>query len=286
MSGIGVRALLLLLLLGTSGCATLPEGTERSEKDPWERYNRTVYNFNDTIDKAVLRPVAKGYRAVTPDPVEHGISNFFSNLTYPVVVINQFLQGDVGDGFRDTGRFIVNSVVGLGGIFDPATHIGLEANNEDFGQTLAVWGVPAGPYFVLPFLGPSTVRDAAGTYADTEISPVFEYFEEPDRYYLLGLRVVDLRAQLLDLDSQLGNTYDPYTFMRDAFLQRREYLVNDGSMPQQDYYDDIYDDFESFDDFEELPSEESGDADNTEPDEKELPEVTGDLQLEENQSGD
>jgi len=247
MANLAPRIIILSLLL-LSGCATLPEGTRRSEQDPWERYNRAMYQFNDSVDQAVLRPVAKGYRAVTPDAVEHGISNFFNNLSYPIVIVNQFLQGDLLDGLRDTGRFAVNTVLGLGGIFDPASRMGLEANNEDFGQTLGAWGVPAGPYFVLPFLGPSTVRDTAGTYADSEINPMFEYFEEPDRYYLLALQVVDLRAQLLDLDSQLRSTYDPYAFMRDAYLQRREYLVNDGNVQQQDYYDDIYDDFEEFED--------------------------------------
>lgn len=245
-------ACFLFLLL--SGCASLPEGTERSENDPWERYNRAVFAFNDSVDKAVLRPVAKGYRAVTPDPVEHAVSNFFDNLTYPLVILNQFLQGDFGDGARDTGRFLFNTVYGLGGIFDPATTIGLEQNNEDFGQTLAVWGVPDGPYFVLPFLGPSTVRDTAGTWVDSELDPMFEVFGEPEKYWLLGLRIVDLRAQLLDFDSQLNATYDPYTFMRDAVLQRRQYLIHDGNPPlTDDYYDDLYEGFDDFEDFEEPP---------------------------------
>lgn len=249
--------ILLITALFLSGCATLPEGTKRSDQDPWERYNRTVYQFNDALDQAVLRPTAKGYRAITPDPVEHGIGNFFNNLSYPIVFVNQFLQGDFAEGFLDVGRFLVNSTVGIAGIFDPASEIGLIASNEDFGQTLAVWGVPQGPYFVLPFLGPSSVRDSVGSYADAQINPAFEYIEEPDRYYLLGLRIVDLRAQLLDVDSQLRTTYDPYAFMRDAYLQRREYLVNDGRVPQQDYYDDIYEDFEEFDDFDEATSDDS-----------------------------
>lgn len=244
--------ILALSLLVLTGCASLPEGTQRSEQDPWERYNRAAYQFNDAVDQAVLRPVAQGYRAVTPDIVEHGIGNFFNNLSYPMVFVNQFLQGDFKDGLFDTTRFIVNSTIGLAGLFDPATHIGLPANNEDFGQTLGVWGVPKGPYLVLPFLGPSTVRDAAGSYADSQINPIFEYFETPDRYYLYALRIVDLRAQLLDIDSQLRTTYDPYAFMRDAYLQRRDYLVKDGKVGQQDYYDDIYDDFEDFEDFEDF----------------------------------
>lgn len=251
--------ILVLSLLILTGCASLPEGTQRSEQDPWERYNRAAYQFNDAIDQAVLRPVAKGYRAVTPDIIEYGIGNFFNNLSYPVVFVNQFLQGDFKAGLFDTTRFIVNSTIGLAGLFDPATHIGLPANNEDFGQTLAVWGVPKGPYLVLPFLGTSTVRDAGGTYVDFQINPAIDYFETPDRYYLYALRIVDLRAQLLDIDSQLRTTYDPYTFMRDAYLQRRDYLVKDGKVEQQDYYDDIYEDFEEFEDFDE-PEETRDDA--------------------------
>lgn len=261
------RALLLTVLL--SGCASLPEDTERSEKDPWEPYNRAVYNFNDAVDRAVLRPVAKGYRAVTPDPVERGVSNFFDNLTYPIVAINQFLQGDFGDGARDTGRFLFNTIFGLGGIFDPATGVGLEENSEDFGQTLGVWGVPEGPYFVLPFLGPSTVRDSVGTYVDSEMDPSLYYVESPEKYYLLGLRIIDLRAQLLDVDSQLENTYDPYTFLRDAYLQRREYLVHDGNLQRNtDFYDDLYD-FEDMEDVPPPPGEDDGESDepgSTEPD--------------------
>lgn len=256
---------LLLTTMLLPACASIPEDAERSDKDPWESYNRAVHAFNDTVDRAVLRPVAKGYRAITPDPVERGVSNFFDNITYPVVVINQFLQGDFGDGARDAGRFLFNTIYGLGGIFDPATGIGLEENSEDFGQTLAVWGVPDGPYLVLPFLGPSTVRDSIGTYADGQLDPSLYYLESPERYYLLGLRIIDLRAQLLDVDSQLQNTFDPYAFLRDAYLQRREYQVHDGNLQQNtDFYDDLYD-FENMEDV--PPPEDSGNgSDSTESD--------------------
>lgn len=251
------RLLLSAILL--SGCASLPEGTERSEKDPWESYNRAVHAFNDTVDRAVLRPVAQGYRTITPDPVETGVSNFFDNITYPVVIVNQFLQGDFGDGVRDTGRFLFNTIFGIGGIFDPATHIGLEENSEDFGQTLGVWGVPQGPYLVLPFLGPSTVRDTFGTYADSEMDPSLRFLDSPEKYYLLGLRIIDLRAQLLDIDSQLTNTFDPYAFLRDAYLQRREYQVHDGNLQQNtDFYDDLYDDLYEPEDMEEVPPPDDG----------------------------
>lgn len=255
---------LLVALLILPGCATLPEGSERSDKDPWERYNRAMHSFNDTVDRAVLKPVAKGYRAITPDPVEHGVTNFFNNLAYPLVILNQFLQADFGEGAHDTGRFLFNTIFGLGGIFDLATGVGLEAHNEDFGQTLAVWGIPDGPYLVLPFLGPSTVRDTVGTYGDSEADPMFDYLDEPEKYYALGLRIVDLRAQLLDFDSQLESTYDPYAFMRDAYLQRREYLIHDGNPPRSDdYYDDLYEDIEEFEDVEDSEDASDEQADPT-----------------------
>lgn len=243
------RFCLMFFLLTLTGCATLPEGTQRSEQDPWERYNRAMYQFNDKVDRAVLRPVAKGYRAVTPKPVQRGVSNFFDNLSYPIVAANQLLQGNLGNAANDFGRFLVNTTVGIGGIFDPASRMGLERNNEDFGQTLGAWGVPSGPYVVLPLLGPSTVRDGVGTYVDSQVDPLIHLLDSPERYYLIGLRVVDLRTQLLDLDEQLQSAFDPYAFMRDAYLQRREYLVHNGVPPRDDsYYDDLYEDFDAFDD--------------------------------------
>lgn len=244
------RILLIgLAVVAFTGCASLPENTERSEQDPWERYNRAMYQFNDAVDRAVLKPVAKGYRAITPDPVEQGVSNFFSNLSYPLVIVNQLLQGDFLDALSDTGRFLVNSTIGVGGIFDPATHFGLEANNEDFGQTLGRWGVPSGPFVVLPFLGPSTVRDTGALAADFQYDPMVQLFDEPERYYVWALGIVNMRAELLDLDAQLQSAYDPYAFIRDAYLQRREYLVHDGNPPlDEDYYDDLYEDFDSFED--------------------------------------
>ena len=242
------RLLLIFLALALPGCASLPEGTQRSDDDPWERYNRAVYQFNDAVDSAVLRPVAKGYRYVTPDPLEQGFANFFSNLGLPLVALNQFLQADFGEGFSDLGRFMLNSTLGIGGFFDPASDLGLVEHEEDFGQTLAVWGIPSGPYLQLPLLGPSTIRDTVGSYADGQIEPLYQYIDEPERYYLIVLNVVQQRAQLLNLDKQLKSAFDPYTFMRDAYLQRREFLVHDGNPPVDDYYDDLYGDFEDYED--------------------------------------
>lgn len=256
------RFSLLVLVATVTACAALPEHSKPSEDDPWERYNRAMYQFNDSLDRAVLRPVAKGYTRVTPEPVQRGVSNFFDNLTYPLVAANQLLQGNFGNAASDTGRFLVNTVVGIGGIFDPATSLGLPRHNEDFGQTLGVWGATSGPYIVLPLLGPTTVRDGIGTAVDAQVDPLFYVLDSPERYYLIGLRAIDLRAQLLDLDGQLQSTFDPYTFMRDAYLQRREYLVHNGSPPRDEsYYDDLYEDFDSFDDYDDMGDDMGDDVD-------------------------
>lgn len=252
--------LLLGSLVGLGGCASLPEGTQRSEDDPWERYNRSIYQFNDAVDSAVLRPVAKGYDYITPDPVQNSIGNFFDNLSYPVTILNVFLQGKFVDGLAGLGRFVVNTTIGFGGIFDPATELGLEADEEDFGQTLAVWGVPDGPYFMLPFFGPSTVRDTAGLAGDIAIDPVWQNLDIDDdlQYSLLALNIIHMRAELLSIDQQLRDAFDPYTFLRDAYLQRREFQVHDGN-PPQDQYDDLYDDLYDFEDMPPPPAEDPAD---------------------------
>lgn len=268
-----MRLLVLLSLLTLQACASLPEGTQRSEDDPWERYNRAIYTFNDAVDSAILRPTAKGYRYITPDPVEQGISNFFSNLGTPLVALNQFLQADFVEGFSDLGRFLINSTIGIGGLFDPATEIGLVDHNEDFGQTLAVWGIPSGPYLQLPLLGPSTLRDTFGVLGDSQIEPLYQYIDEPEKYYLIVLNVINQRAQLLSLDERLSAAYDPYTFLRDAYLQRREFLIHDGNPPVDDaYYDDLYEDFDDFEDYDDpatgedaLPDEVPEDIDSPPP---------------------
>jgi phospholipid-binding lipoprotein MlaA len=227
-----VAAFAAALLLG--GCATLPPGSKPDPRDRFERANRSVYAFNKTIDHAVLRPVARGYVKVTPLPVRRGISNFFANIDYPITIINDALQGKVHDSLRDVARFGINTVVGVGGLFDPATHWGFEKHDEDFGQTLGKWGVHSGPYLMLPIFGPSTVRDAP--------AKVVDHFTTPRTYLLstnadLGLSVVgvvDKRAGLLDTDEMIDSAYDPYAFLRDAWLQRREYQVRDGKVPSDE----------------------------------------------------
>ena len=233
------------LLAGCASNQTVPEG------DSWEGLNRGIYAFNDGVDRILLKPLARGYRFVTPDPVERGISNVFSNLAYPRVIVSNALQGKGKDALSDTGRFLLNSTIGVAGIFDVATPMGLEAHNEDLGQALAVWGVPSGPYVVLPFLGPSTLRDGLSMIGDQGLH-LRNYIEERSiRDKLLVLEIISTRASLLPIDKQIAQATDPYVFVREAYLQRRNYLIYDGDPPLEDDFeidDDFDDDLDSFDD--------------------------------------
>ena len=224
---------LFLLAVLASGCATTRQTTSTQSSDRFESWNRSVYGFNESLDRAVAKPVATAYAAITPKPVRTGLANFQSNIVYPGVILQDALQLKPTHFARDTGRLLVNTTVGIGGLFDPATKLGLEANNEDFGQTLGYWGVPSGPYLMLPVLGPSTVRDAVGTVAD--------HFSQPESYLknkflgwgLSGTRLVDRRAQLLGTEAALKRYLDPYAFIRNSYLQRREFLIYDGNPPEQ-----------------------------------------------------
>jgi phospholipid-binding lipoprotein MlaA len=197
--------------------------------DPWEGMNRKVFAFNEAMDRWVLKPVAKGYVKVTPRLLRRGIGNFFGNLMYPLVIVNNFLQGKFQDGASDTGRFIMNTTLGIGGLFDPAAGAGLHPHEEDFGQTFARWGAGSGPYLVLPFLGPSNVRDGIGSAASVAASPMrFVFEDEKTRYALSALYFIQTRASLLDAEQLISG--DRYIFMRDAFMQRRHYLIMDGQV--------------------------------------------------------
>lgn len=240
-----LRVLLLaaVALLG-SGCASAPGRT--LPDDRWEGFNRGVYKFNDTVDRATLKPIAKGYRRITPQWFRMGVGNFFSNLAYPVTIVNQFLQGKAKTGLQDTGRFLVNSTLGVGGLVDVATPMGLQANDEDFGQTLAVWGVGSGPYLTLPFFGPSTLRDAPSRAVDYFLGPL-TYVEIPweAEWTMRAFDLVHTRSELLSLDPTLQRTFDPYAFMRDAWLQQRDFNVFDGNPPPETLED--LEDFEEED---------------------------------------
>ncbi len=226
------RALLATLALATaSGCATTA-GTS-NPKDPWEGYNRSMYEINDTADRYVLKPIAQGYEKVTPNFVQAGVNNFMDNLQDLGTGLNNLLQGKFAEGASDLGRLVVNSTIGIVGLWDVATPMGLEKHNEDFGQTLGWWGVPSGPYFIIPLLGPSTVRDAPARYVDPSFAYNRNIGDVASRNSLYGLDIVRSRANLLKAGNVLDEAaLDKYTFTRDAWLQRRRNMVFDGKPPK------------------------------------------------------
>lgn len=238
---IPLRPFLLAILLAPllAGCASQPE-YPGATPDPLEPVNRVTYQFNDAFDRVLLKPVAKGYKKVTPGLFRQGVGNFFSNLGYPFVIFNNLLQAKPGAALSDTGRLVVNTTVGLGGLIDVASDIGLEEHNEDLGQTLAVWGVPAGPYIVLPFLGPATLRDAISRPADIGFNGLYYINDRSVRDKLFVLQIVDMRARLLTADSQIEASNDPYLFVRSSYLQRREYLIYDGNPPMDDFFEEEF----------------------------------------------
>ena len=211
----------------------LSPGAYASDDDPLEPMNRAIFEFNEVVDDNVLKPIAKGYKYITPDPVEIGISNFFSNLGEVGTITNDLLQLKFTQAGKDTMRFILNSTLGLFGIFDVATPLGLSKNKEDFGQTLGFWGIPDGPYLVLPFLGPSSFRDGPSMVVDYEISPI-EQLHHEERQILQTLDIVDTRARLLRATKILDTAAkDKYIFIRESYLQKRESQVNDGNVKEE-----------------------------------------------------
>jgi phospholipid-binding lipoprotein MlaA len=211
-----------------AGCASRPSTPD--PRDPFERFNRASYKFNDTLDRAILKPTAKGYKAVAPQFVEAGVSNFFDNLGQPTVIVNDLLQAKFKPALTDTGRFLVNTTLGVGGLFDPASSFGLDGGDEDFGQTLGKWGVSSGPYLMIPIFGPSTVRDGFGSIADAFTDPTNYVERDVIRYSVNALGLINTRASLLEAEKAMQDSYDKYAFLRNAFLQRREYQVLDGNV--------------------------------------------------------
>lgn len=222
-----------------SGCAST---AKVENKDPWENANRAVFKFNDKLDAWIAKPIAKGYRAAAPDPLERGVSNFFDNVGEVHNVLNDLLQAKWGQAGHDATRFFLNTLAGLGGLVDVATHVGLEkSQGEDFGQTMQVWGLSSGPYIVLPLLGPSTMIDAGGSLVDWRTNPA-TYLNEKPRNRITVIDYTHRRAQLLDAEALVSG--DKYLFYREAYLQNRAFLVNDGKVE-----DDFGGDLDDFDDF-------------------------------------
>lgn len=216
-----------------AGCSSLPAG-EHDPEDPHEGFNRSMYEFNDDLDRAVLKPVATAYTDVLPQPIRTGVSNFYDNLTYLDTTINSFLQGKVVQGTSDLGRFIVNTTLGIAGIFDVATYMGLEKHDEDFGQTLAVWGVPDGPYLVLPLFGPSNLRDSFGYGGDYYLGVLDNFDDVRVRNSYFFARLVHTRSELLSATQLVEDaSVDSYVFVRDGYMQRRRFLIYDGNPPKE-----------------------------------------------------
>lgn len=205
-----------------------------SESDPWESWNIRVFAFNEHLDAAVLRPVATTYVRLVPAVARRGVSNMFYNFLDVTVLLNNVLQLKMDDAASDSGRILLNTTVGLGGLIDVATEVGLQRNDEDFGQTLGRWGVGAGPYMVLPLFGPSNVRDSLGLFIDTFTNPMTYHHDPTIRNGIFVLEQVDKRVAVLVIDSLMMG--DQYLFTREAYIQQREYLVLDGEV--QDNWDD------------------------------------------------
>jgi phospholipid-binding lipoprotein MlaA len=222
-----VLTVALVGLLG--GCAT-----SGNPKDPIEGFNRAMYGFNEAVDTVLIKPVAQGYDAVLPNPVRTGVTNFFGNIADLFIGVNNLFQGKPDQAASDLGRVLINSTIGILGLFDVATEAGLEKHEEDFGQAFGRWGVGNGAYVVLPIFGPRTVRDTVGLVLDMAADPVANVSSVPTRNTLLGLRLVDARADLLPADKVIEEAaLDKYSYVRDGYLQRRRNLVHDGNPPRE-----------------------------------------------------
>lgn len=225
--------------------APVPVALAADDRDPLESWNRGVFAFNDRVDRYFLKPLAKGYRAITPQAVDDGVTNFMSNLGEPSTALNAALQGKFKQSLADTGRFIFNTTFGLAGIFDVASSMELPRHEEDFGQTFAKWGAPAGPYVVVPFMTGMTLRDGAGM--GTNAVFVLKWRNEPldigweTELGILALSIVDARADIIPMEESM-TAGDRYRLLRDAYFQRREFLINDGAVTSDPFLDDDFDD--------------------------------------------
>ena len=232
-----VRITVLGLILAlASGCASTQGPGRTTGNDPIEPANRVFFDVNETLDKHLLKPIAEGYVAITPQPVRTAVTNFFNNLAYLNVILNSFLQGKFNQGITDTLRFVYNSTFGIGGLFDISTDIGMPANNEDFGQTLAVWGFDSGSYLYIPLFGPNTVRDSTNIATSILLKP-FTYISAA-LWPVNAINTINTRANLLEASNLRDEAaVDPYTFTREAYIQQREYFIYNGNPPVSDFED-------------------------------------------------
>lgn len=226
------KGALVTLVLILSGCAS----SGGNPQDPWEGWNRKVYSLNKSLDK-VAKPIAQGYQAVTPDFIETGVSNVFDNLGDVPNFLNNLLQGKPVDSISDLARFVVNSTLGIAGLWDPASSMGLEKHDEDFGQTLATWGIGDGPYVMLPLMGPSTLRDTFALPVDSQTDLLNQIEHVRTRNRLKILELLDKRVSLMPFEEQLESATDEYSFVRDIYLQNRNYKVFDGNIPLDDAFE-------------------------------------------------
>lgn len=240
--------MLFITFLFSSGCATL-DGPPNPD-DPFEAYNRSMFAFNENVDKYAFKPAAKGYNFIMPDIASKGVSNFFNNLDDIVVFFNELLQFKFADATATSARFVFNTTFGLLGLIDVASDMDLPKHNEDFGQTLATWGAPRGPFVVMPIIGPLTIRDTAGLAVDwTFFDPVLNRATLEQSLATLAVKYIDLRAGLLKASNILDETIpDKYAFIRDAYLQRREFLIYDGNPPEDFSEEELFDDENLFSD--------------------------------------
>ena len=243
MNALVLKKPVLLALLATgvlTGCASTQTVEGEYNPDPYEDANRSFYRFNDALDRHVMRPVAETYANVAPKPVRNSVTNFFDNLEYLNVILHSFLQGKLKQGFSDAVRFTVNSTVGIGGLFDVASGMGLKEHEEDFGQTLATWGLNQGAFLNLPFFGPNTARNTPD-FASSYLANPLTYLSSIFLFPVTALNFVNTRANLLEASEFVEEaSIDPYSFIREAYLQRRKYLIHDGNPPAEGY-DDIFD---------------------------------------------
>ena len=243
IESVSKTARLIILISTLTAGAVFAGESERQNIDPFEAINRPIYKFNDITDKFLLRPLGKGYNFITPRPVRTGIGNFYDNFTYPVTIVNSLLQGKGTQAIYDLNRFLFNSVFGVLGFVDVASSRGFPRHDEDFGQTFAKWGIPQGPYIVIPLLGPSTVRDGIGILGNVRVNPLIQMDNRSVRDKLLILWTIETRAALIGPDELVQDAFDPYLFVRDAYLQNRQFLINDSSTPTEEFFEDFEEDF-------------------------------------------